>query len=158
QRKSLDLHFGALREALRQRLGQMGRILLVLDNVSDLKLLAPEQTDLIRILGQHLHLLATTRLGAPAGPGAGDDIHWLTLGELTFEDSLRLLEKHRPFADAEADAAAKIARRLGGFALCVEVVGAYLGQHPEESYASFLEQMGLVDLEQVDAAAARKET
>jgi len=158
QRKSLDLHFGALREALRQRHGDMGRILLVLDNVSDLALLAPEQTDLLRILGPQLHLLATTRLGAPVGPGAGDDIHWLTLGELTFEDSLRLLEKHRHYAGAEADAAAKIARRLGGFALCVEVVGAYLGQHPEESYTSFLDKMGLADLEQVDAAAERKET
>jgi tetratricopeptide (TPR) repeat protein len=158
QRKSLDLHFGALREALRQRLGQLGRILLVLDNVSDLALLAPEQTDLIRILGDKLHLLATTRLGAPAGSGAGDDNHWLTLGELTFEDSLRLLEKHRPFAEAERDAAEKVARRLGGFALCVEVVGAYLGQHPEESYASFLDKMGLTDLEHVDIAAERKET
>ena len=158
QRKSLDLHFGALREALRQRLGQMGRILLVLDNVSDLALLAPEQSDLIRILGPQLHLLATTRLGAPVGQAASDDIHWLTLGELTFEDSLRLLEKHRPFAEAERDAAEKIARRLGGFALCVEVVGAYLGQHPEESYRSFLDKMGLTDLEQIDIAAERKET
>jgi len=158
QRKSLDLHFGALREALRQRLAKMGRILLVLDNVSDLDLLAPEQSDLLRILGPQLHLLATTRLGAPAGQPAGDDIHWLTLGELTFEDSVRLLEKHRPFADAERGAAEKIARRLGGFALCVEVVGAYLGQHPEESYAGFLDKMGLEDLEPVDAAAERKET
>jgi len=126
QRKSLDLHFGAVREALRQRLGQKGRILLVLDNVSNLALLTPEQTDLIRVLGPQLHLLATTRLGAPVGQGAEDDIHWLTLGELTFEDSLRLLEKHRTFPEAARAAVEKIAHRLGGFALSVEVVGAYL--------------------------------
>jgi len=158
QRKSLDLHFGAIREALRDRLGEMGRILLVLDNVTDTALIGPEQTDALRVLGPQLHMLATTRLGSPVAQDADDYVTWLTLGELSFGESLRLLEKHRPSADdAEREAAERIARRLGGFALCVEVVGAYLRQHPELSYVEFLETMGLADLEQVDDAAERKE-
>jgi tetratricopeptide (TPR) repeat protein len=158
QRKTLDLHFGAIRDCLRRRLQEMGRILLVLDNVTDAAVLSPEQTDSVRALGPDLHLLATTRLGAQEGGGTFDDIHWLTLGELSFEDSLRLLEKHRAFDTPEECAAAEsIAPRLGGFALCVEVVGAYLGQHPEQSYAQFLATMGLEDLAPVDLAAERSD-
>lgn len=158
QRKTLHLHFGAIRNCLRRRLHETGRILLVLDNVTDPALLSPEQTDVLRTLGPELHLLATTRLGAPQGGGSFDDVHWLTLGELSFEDSLRLLEKHRAFATPEEqEAAGAIARRLGGFALCVEVVGAFLGQHPEQSYAQFLETMGLEDLAPVDLAAERRD-
>ena len=158
QRKTLDLHFGAIRDCLRRRLQEMGRILLVLDNVTDAALLSPEQTDTVRALGPELHLLATTRLGAPEGGGTFDDAHWLTLGELSFEDSLRLLEKHRAFSTPEERAAAEtIARRLGGFALCVEVVGAFLGQHPEQSYAQFLATLGLEDLAPVDLAAERRD-
>jgi tetratricopeptide (TPR) repeat protein len=158
QRKSLDLHFGAIRDCLRHRLGELGRILLVLDNVTDAALLRPEQTDPIRVLGPDLHLLATTRLGAPEGGGTYDDVHWLTLGELGLEDSLRLLEKHRSYATpAEQTAAEQIARWLGGFALCVEVVGAYLGQHPEQSYAGCMETMGLQNLQQLDLTAERRD-
>ena len=53
----------------RRRLQELGPILLVLDNVTDTALLSPEQTDQVRVLGPHLHLLATTRLGAPEGGG-----------------------------------------------------------------------------------------
>ena len=65
QRKSLDLHFAAIREGLRKRLSRLGRILLVVDNVTDLTLIQPEQLDCIRTLGADMHVLATTRLGAP---------------------------------------------------------------------------------------------
>jgi tetratricopeptide (TPR) repeat protein len=157
QRKSLELHFSAIREALRRHTERYGRILLILDNISDPLLLSPMQTDQLRVLGSQLHLLATTRLGAPAGQSTSDEIHWMTLAELTIGDSLRLLEKHRPYDRPELDAARQIARRLGGFALCVEVVGAYLCQHPEESYGDFLQRMGLDELEQIDSVAERRE-
>lgn len=157
QRKSLDLHFGAIRESLRRRAEQRGRILLVLDNVTDALILSPIQIDLVSVVGPKLHLLATTRLGAPIGQSANDDIHWITLTELSITESLRLLEKHRPFGEAEYEPASHIARRLGGFALCVEVVGAFLAQHPAESYAGFLRQMGLDELEQIDTVAEGRE-
>jgi len=157
QRKSLDLHFSTIRESLRLHLGASGRVLLVLDNVSDAKLLSPVQTDVLRVLGPNLHLLATTRLGAPAGHFANEDIHWITLNELSVQDSLRLLEKHRPLGAGDYGPASQIAQRLGGFALCIEVVGAYLNQHPEESYEEFLQKMRLDDLEPVDAVAERNE-
>lgn len=154
QRQTIELHFFAIRNCLRRRIEEMGRALLILDNVTDASLLSAEQTDGIRVLGPNLHLLATTRLGAPEYRGAYDEVHWMTLGELNLGDSVALLEKHRPFADtAERIAAEAIGKRLGGFALCVEVVGAYLGQNPEETYAAFLERMGLSDLEQVDVTA-----
>jgi len=154
QRANLELHFAEIRNCLRRQLLESGRILLVLDNVTERIILEPEQTDFVRTLGTDLHLLATTRLAAPETV-SDDDLHWITLGELSVEDSLRLLEKFRPFDTAEEEAAAEaIAQRLGGFALCVEVVGAHLSQHPEQTYAAFLETMGLADLEQVDQAAS----
>ena len=90
----------------------------------------------------------TTRLGPP--PGA----KWLTLGELSEAEALELLEKHRPFADeAEEVAGRRLVRWLGGFALAVELVAAWLAAHPSVSCASFLERLGLEDLEALDALA-----
>jgi hypothetical protein len=51
-----------------------------------------------------------------------------------------LLEKHRPFdTDAERDAAKEIVRRLGGFALAIELVAAYLAVHKGAGYQSILD-------------------
>ena len=153
QRKTPDLHFAAIRDCLRQRVRDLGRTLLVLDNVTDAALLLPEQIDHVKMLGSDLHMLVTTRLGAPEA-GEYDDVEWLTLGELDVEDGLRLLEKYRPYASPlEQVAAEHVVRQLGGFALCIEVVGAYLGQHHEQNYAGFLEASGLNKLEQADEAA-----
>ncbi len=87
---------------LRARLDQLGHVLLVLDNVSDLALLGHQQTQALTALGPQLHLLATTRLIPPAG-GQGT---WLSLGQLPDDDALDLLEKYRPFATAEEREAA----------------------------------------------------
>ena len=93
KRRQPDTFFAAVLAGLRERLNQLGHVLLVLDNVTDLTLLAPEQTDTLTVLGPKLHLLATTRL---APPSEGRE-HWLTLDRLPDEDALLLLEKHRPF-------------------------------------------------------------
>ncbi len=107
--------------------------------------------------------MATTRLLPPSG-GA-----WLTLtlGELPDADALDLLEKHRPFGgwallpvesvapktdgqecpSSERTAAMTIVKRLGGFALAVELVAAWLASHPETTYVQFAEGLGLEDLE-----------
>jgi len=142
QRKTPDAHFAAIIACLAERLEEAGHILLVLDNVTDPKLLAPEQTDLLTRLGPKLHLLATTRLLPPSGR------RWLTLGELPEADALELLEKHRPFADqAEREAGRQIVRRLGGFALAVELVAAGLAAHPSASYVQVAAGLGLDDLD-----------
>ncbi len=150
ERKTPDRHFEAIRGCLSQRLDAMGHILLVLDNVSDAGMLAAEQTDALTALGPKLHLLATTRLL----PGPSGQIRWTTLGELPEHDALELLEKHRSFADdAERDAGRKIVKRLGGFALAVELVAAWLAAHPGVSCAGFLERLGLEELETLDSVA-----
>jgi hypothetical protein len=88
ERKQPETYFAALTACLRDRLQELGHILLVLDNVSDPALLSAQQTDCLTKLGPKLHLLATTRL-APPTSGKGN---WLTLGELPVGDALDLLE------------------------------------------------------------------
>jgi hypothetical protein len=103
---------------------------------------ASTKTDCLTLLGPRLHLLATTRQLPPAGG------NWLVLGELPPADALALLEKHRPFPTAEERAAAEqIVKRLGGFALAVELLAAWLAAHPGASYAHFAETLGLGEAE-----------
>ena len=93
----------------------------MLDNVTSVALTSAQQTDELTTLGPKLHMLLTTRLAPPAGA------NWLTLGELPEADAMELLEKHRPFADSgEREAARRIVKRLGGFAMAVELVAAWL--------------------------------
>ena len=164
ERKTAETYFGAIREFFRERLQKFGHILLVLDNVSNANVVAPRETDMLTMLGPKLHLLATTRLPRPSS-GA-----WMTLGELPDSDALELMERYRPFdtfeertpyaidspayqpagqegAASERVAARRIAKRLGGFSLVVELVAAWMAAHPEVTYASFLERLGLEDLE-----------
>src|ERR1035438_6816505 len=61
---------------------------------------------------------------------------------------MQLLEKHRPFADdAEREAAQRIVKRLGGFALAVELVAAWLAEHEGSNYQALAGRIGLEDLE-----------
>ena len=66
-------------------------------------------------------------------------------------DALDLLEKHRSFAnDADRDAARRIVKRLGGFALAVELVAAWLAAHdPSSNYTKLADGLGLEDLEEI---------
>ena len=144
ERKLPDAYFAAILRCLRTRLDQLGHILLVLDNVSDLALLGHQQTQALTALGPQLHLLATTRLIPPAG-GQGN---WLSLGQLPDDDALDLLEKYRPFATAaEREAAGRTVKRLGGFTLAVELAAAHLAEHPDVTCARMADIIGLEDLE-----------
>jgi tetratricopeptide (TPR) repeat protein len=178
-----DTYFAAIAACLRQRIETDGHVLLVLDNVTDVSVVAPQQTDRLTALGPKLHLLATTRLRPPSGG------MWLTLGELPESDALDVLEKHRPFersererrermeprpsgsgcldvapslpdgrgskeSETERTAAIRIVKRLGGFALAIELVAAWLAAHPEVTYAGFLQRLGLEDLEALADAEA----
>ncbi len=143
QRMTVESYFAAIAVCLQQRVASHGRILLVLDNVTEPQLLTAQETDALTALSPQLHLLATTRMAAGA-----TGIRWLTLGELSEAESLELLEKCREFADdGEREAARRIARRLGGFALAVELVGAWLTVKQEVTYAAFLQRLGLEELE-----------
>jgi len=159
-RKHPDTYFAAIVARLRDRVAQLGHVLLVLDNVSDLALLEPEQTDILTVLGPKLHLLATTRLVPPTTGKS----NWLSLGRLPDNDALDLLEKHRPFpsdparpelAERERDAARLIVQRLGGFTL--ELTAAWLAKHRGVSCAQLLERPGMASLEGFDALAEERD-
>lgn len=156
QRKSLDQHFRAICEAIRNRLDNQGAILLVLDNVTNLEVLSPEQTDRIRALGAKLHILATSRCEMIVPDGASDYLEFVPIEELDSDESLLLLESHRPL-ESERDkiAAELIVHRLGGFPLAVELFGAYLAQQPEVTYESALKELGVDELQGVDLVAER---
>ncbi len=142
ERKIPADHFAAVLRCLRERLDQIGPVLLVLDNVTDPDLVSDQQTDALTVLGPQLHLLATTRLASAAHPS------WLMLGELKPEDALDLMEKYRPFADdPERVAAQAIIRKLGGFALAIELVAAGLAVKPSATYTSVGAGIGLEDLD-----------
>ncbi len=154
ERKTSDRYFPAVVRCLRERIESKGAILLVLDNVNSPDLLSREQTNHLTVIGPKLHLLATTRL--PPDEEAGG-IKWLTLGELPEDDALAILEKHRAFTgEAEQQAARQIVRRLGGFAMAVELVGAYLAApiHSSVTYAAFRD----VHLAELDEVAADPKT
>lgn len=144
QRKTPDAHFKAICGYLRKRIDSRGRILLVLDNVSDPALLFHEQTDELTSISPQLHLLATTRLRPPSA----DEKKWFTLGELPETHALDLLEKHRPFKnEEEREAAEQIVHQLGGFVLAVELVAAWMRKHPEISWVDMANGLKLEDLE-----------
>ncbi|HEY3862613.1 MAG TPA: tetratricopeptide repeat protein [Verrucomicrobiae bacterium] len=148
-RERPETHFAAIVNCLRGRLNSLGHVLLVFDNVSDSALLLRDQTDRLTLLGPKLHILATTRLPRPA-TGRGE---WLKLGELPPDDALELMEKYRPFADeTEREAALALVKRLGGFALAVELVAAHLAAHPGVTCAQLAGDIGLEDLEAIAAS------
>ncbi len=142
-RKNPQRHFAAIRRCLEGRLVTHGHILLVLDNVTKMNLVTAGETSVLTSMGPKMHLLATTRELPPSGSG------WVTLGELPEADALALLEKHRPFVDeAQREAALTIVRRLGGFTLAVELVGAFLSVSLGSSYTRLAPVLGLEDLEE----------
>ncbi len=142
ERNNEEANFLAVLRALRRRLQSRGAVLLVLDNVSRTELLQPTETSQVTVLGPNLHLLATTRLEQLAG------IKPLMLEELSPIDALALLEKFRPFATAtEQQAATEIVRRLGGFALAVELVAARLLVRESLTYVGVLQNLSLESLD-----------
>ncbi len=123
--------------------------LLLLDNVDEAALLAPAHRGRCLPSGGRVHVLATTRLEPERLPG----LACLPLDTLPDDDALRLLEKYRPpQGDDEWKAALRVARRLGGHALAVEVVGVYLWKNPEVSYAAYLDRLEREGLGAVEGA------
>ncbi len=146
QRKDPAEYYAAILFHLGRRMEQLGHVLLLLDNVTDLSLLAPEQTDALTKLGPKLHLLATTRLPAPTTPKDS----WLSLDRLPDEDAIELLEKHRPFeSDEDREAAWQIVKRLDGFTLAIELTAAYLAAKESVSYAKMSEYLDIEALEKM---------
>ena len=143
-----DLEAAAVR--VKSVLNTRRRTLLVLDNVDDARLLAPQKCARYLPDRAKVHVLATSRLSSDNLPGT----ECLSLDALAEADAIRLLEKHRPFShnnrDDEWKAALRIVRRLDGHCLAVEVVAVFLWQNPDVSYQDYLvrlEEEGLAAIE-----------
>lgn len=176
ERLTPEAYFAAICRCLRRRLDQRGHILLVLDNVTDPALVSRGQTDALTALGPKLHLLATTRLLPPSGTGwltLGElsESEALELLEkhrpfdqsdprLTASRQATAIEKVvRPVdapspagsalndVESEREAALRIVRKLGGFALAIELVAAGLAAHPSATYAGVADGLALGDLD-----------
>ena len=99
--------------------------LLVLDKVDNADLLSRYARAQHLPRGASVHVLATTRLE----PAKLPDLACLTLGALSDDECVDLLDRWRPLADeADRASARAIGRRLGGHALAIETVGAYLAR------------------------------
>jgi tetratricopeptide (TPR) repeat protein len=132
--------------------------LLVLDNVDDPALLEPQSRERALPCGDHIHVLATTRVAPERLPR----IHCVPLDALEPADALALLQSFRPAADSAEDdewkAALEVVRRLAGHALALEVVGVFLRENPATSYRTFaksLEDDGVMLLETVVGPEAK---
>lgn len=124
QRKQPEIYYEALKLAIGRAISESGPMLLVLDNVTDRHVVSREEIDGLGAFHGRLHLLATTRLPSPAGAD------WVSLDRLPEADALALLARHRPFGTEEdREAAVMLVRKLGGFTLAVELVGAWAAVH-----------------------------
>jgi tetratricopeptide (TPR) repeat protein len=155
EKHDLDLQFERVLRELKKRADAVeGRVLIVLDNVDQAKLVEPAQVQQLP-QADWLHLIATTRLGGHNLFSTQKDRAFVAVDELPEQDAIALIERYQPngkFADqAERRAAEEIVRLLGGFTLAVETAAVFLGQFAEDvSCAAFLDRLrkeGLVGLE-----------
>mgnify|MGYP000916885367 CR=1 FL=1 len=117
------------------------RLLLILDNVTDCKLLNQEA---LSLLPDYVHVIATTQ----ENPTKFAYLCRMLVDSLSDSEALNLLQKLRPFADdsecqaddSERQAAEKIISIFGGHVFRVEKIGAYLRQNKWETYQGYLEK------------------
>jgi tetratricopeptide (TPR) repeat protein len=132
------------------------RVLLILDNVDHAEMLSAEEMQ--SLAGRPwLQIVATTRLD-PKEFGAAS-MTAIPVDDLPMDDALALLRRARPFADeVEAQAARRIVELLGGFTLGIELVGAYLADRKEVTYAGYLTRLEVEGLSGADALAGNAKT
>ena len=130
--------------------------LLLLDNVSEPALLAPDQLSMLPggMSADWLRIIVTTRLDLREQK---ERLTILAVDALDEDSAVGLLRDHQPPRDTqqqivsdyshgepqfasevEESAAREIVRTLGCFTLAVEQVALYLGLHPEVSPSAFL--------------------
>jgi tetratricopeptide (TPR) repeat protein len=110
------------------------RVLLILDNVEDPRLLSPDQTDCLTTR-DWLHIIVTSQID-PFALGYNPLLHSLiNIDELSHESCLALLEQSQQngvFASVDERIAAEdLVVILGHFTLAVEIVAAYLSERQD---------------------------
>lgn len=139
--------FALICHNIQRRLSEQGRLLLILDNVTDESLMDTDDLSELTALGGNLHILATSRESV-----LEDTDNELVLGPLETHDSIELLRKFRYFEDGSeaADAAHQICNKLAGFTLALELLGAYVATRPKAiTYAHHLKDSDLSGLEDI---------
>ena len=132
-------HLRGRTEAAREHDEGTGACFLLLDNVSEPKLLSEAQLAAVPD-EPWFHVAATTRLGAGdiGGVGSRGSVAMLEVDRLHTEDGVALVREHQPARDAarlypdfsnaqEAVVARQLVEMLDGYTLAIEQAAVYLG-------------------------------
>lgn len=121
--------------------------LLVLDNVDDADLISESRLAELLPRGEFAHYLVTTRHDITSA----EHLISLALDPMSTATGVALFEKFdvdphseqllRLGNDVEREAAAKIVEQLGGHALCLELIAAYLKKNPSVAFVDYLERL-----------------
>jgi tetratricopeptide (TPR) repeat protein len=161
EKRNLDLGLERVLSELKERANSTkpNCVLLLLDDVDQAKLLEPDQ---MRRLprAEWLRIIVTTKLDDYELFGKEKDRTFATLGELSEEEALALVERYQPggrFPDHAARAVAlDIVQSLGGFTLALERAAVFIGQSVSSSncisFRDRLRSERLTSLEEVDGA------
>jgi tetratricopeptide (TPR) repeat protein len=157
EKRDLDLGLERVLSELKQHAdsAKPSRVLLLLDNVDQPKLLEPDQVRRLPRV-EWLHIIVTTKLDEYELFGKQKDRAFVTLSELPEGEGLALVERYQPggkFPDQAARGAAlNIVQWLGGFTLALERAAVFLGQSASDlNCISFRDQLrgeGLTNLEE----------
>jgi tetratricopeptide (TPR) repeat protein len=145
EKRDLDLGLKRVLSELKQRAdsGDPSRVLLLLDNVDQARLLSPDEVRRLPPV-DWLRIVATTKLEEYELFGRQKDRVFVTLAELPDQEALALMERYqddRKFGDVGTRAVAlSIVQLLGGFTLAVERAAVFLSE-PGSKFSSFYYQL-----------------
>jgi len=129
------------------------RALVIFDNVDHPELVSAEQLKLVP-QSEWFELVVTTRLD-PERFGVGKDLRPIAVDSLPIEDAIALVRDFQPNQQFPSlpyeEGARRLCQELGCFTLAVEIVGAFLAEHPEVSpndYCDRLAKEGLSTAEE----------
>ena len=147
EKRNVDLGFERVLGELKQRAdcSQPSRVLVILDDIDQPSLLAPQQLQRLP-QADWLHIIATTPLDEYELLDSNKDCALLSLNELSEEESLKLIERYQPnqtFLDGTTrDVGRDIVRKLGTLPLTVERSAISFAQFPgAQSCAAFRDQL-----------------
>jgi hypothetical protein len=144
----------AVVRSLMRRAEDVGPVLLILDNVSEVALLSEASLAHVPAFAR-LNVVATSRLG-PEDFGCPDRLGFVEVGPLTRAEGVALLNDlrspdgwaHSPGQDEAATT--ELVELLGGFTLAIEQVGLYLAVQPELTPTAVIAQLRTYGLTALD--------
>ncbi len=120
--------------------------LVILDNIDNQELLSMQSLNSISKSTDKVHILITTPCRCDA---LTDTIKTISLQNLSQRDALLLMSTFRPYKNEEIQYVRKIINSLGGHALSLNLLGAFLKLHERITYAILankLEKISGIDI------------